>query len=176
MKTSRLLASRKVSDAGILTPLRQIEARRRQVARALDQRLQLGLAFARDRDLGAQLVARGAQLVSTSPLDGFSSDASSYSTSACSNLPVAARRRPRVEMILRRAQLGALERGARVCIVGMRAHRLGVLDHREVVVLAALGVVAAVEGAGRGAAGGDQAQREQRGDAVAARLSSGMEQ
>ncbi len=46
---------------GQLGVRRQIEARRRQVARALDQRLQLGLAVARDRDLGAQLLARVAQ-------------------------------------------------------------------------------------------------------------------
>ena len=43
--------------------LRQVEAGRRQVARALDERLELGLALARDGDLRAQLVARRAQLL-----------------------------------------------------------------------------------------------------------------
>ena len=63
VKTSRLLASRKIERRRHLDVRRQVEARRRQIARALDQRLELGLAFARDGDLGAQLVARRAQLL-----------------------------------------------------------------------------------------------------------------
>jgi len=78
-------------------------------------------------------------------------------------------------MLLRRAQLAALQRGSCVGILGAQAERLGVLDDREVVVLLALGVAGAVQRAGRGAPAGEQAEREQRGEAVAAAgLSSGM--
>jgi hypothetical protein len=57
MNTSRLLASRNL-DAG-----RQIHAGRRQVARAFDNRLQLGFALAGDGNLRAQFVARRTELV-----------------------------------------------------------------------------------------------------------------
>ena len=48
---------------GHLHALRQVEAGRRQVARSLDDRLKLGLAFASHRHLRTQFVARGPQLV-----------------------------------------------------------------------------------------------------------------
>ena len=62
---------------------RQIHARRRQIARALDQRLQLGLAFARRRrPWRAACCAWRAAPRRCRRCDGFSSAATSYSTSA----------------------------------------------------------------------------------------------
>ena len=86
-----------------LDVLRQVEPRRRQVARPLDERLQLGLAFARDRDLGAQLVARRPQLLVDVAAGRVQLGRRARTRPApdrtCRS---AASRRPRVEVILRR--------------------------------------------------------------------------
>ena len=55
--TSRLLASRNVSESGIFTSDWEIEADRRQVARPLDERLELGFSFTRHRDSGSELIS-----------------------------------------------------------------------------------------------------------------------
>jgi len=80
-----------------------------------------------------------------------------------------------VEVVLRRSQLGALERGTRVSIVGIEANSLGVLDHREVVVLTMFGGVAAMQRRRGGAAAGEQAECQKRGRSAKASLSDGME-
>ena len=77
---------------------------------------------------------------STSPLLGFSSAASSYSTSACSSLPVAASRRPRLKWSCDARSLARSSASRASVSLGSQAQRLGVFDDGEVVVLAALGV------------------------------------
>ena len=111
MKTSRLLASRNTSEVGILTSAgRSRPGGGRSRVRSISV-CELGLAFARDRDLGRAAALRvvaqrfvdlaagrvqlGRELVFDQRL-----------LRAC---PVAARRRPRLEVIRDGAQLGALE-------------------------------------------------------------------
>ena len=80
-----------------------------------------------------------------SPLVGFSSAAASILDQRL--IEFAGRREPAaaLEVILRRAQLRAIEREARVHVLRVQPHRLGVLDDRAVVVLPPLGVAAAAQ-------------------------------
>src|SRR5581483_6295359 len=77
------------------------------------------------------------------------------------------------EMILRGAQLRALERGARADIVGMEADGLGEFDDREVVVLTAFGCLSPPERGRCRAARGERAEQENGGSAAPAVVRSG---
>src|SRR6185503_8584301 len=78
-----------------------------------------------------------------------------------------------VEVVLRGAQLGALEREPRVGIVWLEAQDLGVLRDGDVVFLADFGVVAAAQRARCGATAGEQGDRDQRRHAAAPAVRSG---
>ena len=68
------------------------------------------------------------------------------------------------EMLLRRAQFGALERQPRVGVGGTHPNRFRVFDDGEIEVLTPLGVGTAAKGAGARAARGQQAERQPRGE------------
>ena len=125
VKTSRLLACALVwSVDGSLQAARQLEALGRQVARAGDERLQPRLAPARARELRAQAVARHLQLA----LDVAARRVELGGDLVLEQrLVVLLRRRQAAgaeEVGVGRAQLGALERLARLEAVGRGAHRL----------------------------------------------------
>ena len=77
-------------------------------------------------------------------------------------------------MVLRCAQLRTVQRQPRVRVVWVQADGFCVLDDRDVVVPALLGVATAAQRAGAGAAGGKEAEGECRGDAAAAKFRDGM--
>ena len=112
VKTSRLLASRKVSDAGILTPCgRSRPGGGRSRARSISVCSSV-LPSRATATFARSLLRVDRSSSSTSPLVGFSSAASFVLDQRLVEL--AGRREPAaaVEVILRRAQLGALERRA----------------------------------------------------------------
>ena len=63
-------------------------------------------------------------------------------------------------MLLRRADLGAIEREPRASVVGPKLYRLGVFDDGEIVILTLLREVCAPQGTGRGTAASQNGARE----------------
>ena len=142
---------------------REVEARRRQVARAFDERLQLGLALARDGDSRAQLAARRSQLVVDFAVRRVQFGGDFVFGERL--IEPGERHEPATlgEMRLRGAQLRAVEGEACVRVVRPEPDRFGVLDHRDVVVLPALRITGPTHRARRGAARGQKADGEERG-------------
>ena len=142
VNTSRLLASRKVSDAGIFTPAgRSRPGGGRSRARSISVCSSV-LPSRADGDLGAQLVARRPQLfVDVGASSGSARPRPRTRPAPRSSLPIAAMRR-------RLRGSGPATRGS-WRVRGPRGHQrssgfwrtgFGVLDDRQVVVLAAFGV------------------------------------
>ena len=140
VKTSRLLASRKVSDAGIFTPCgRSMPGGGRSRVRSMSVCSSV-LPSRATATFARSLLRVERSSWSMSPLVGFSSGRELVLDERLIELAGGGEPAAAVKVILRGAQLRALERQARVRVVGAEAHGLGVLDDREVVVLAVLGV------------------------------------
>ena len=162
-RSEDVAAARRAEDerVGQLGVRRQIEPWRREIPRPLDQRFELGLPVARDRDLRAQLLARIAQRfvhegVARVQLRGELILAERFFVA------LGAGERPGAKRVfLRRAQLRAFERQPRVVVLGVGAEGLGVFDDGEVVVLGDFRPLAGADaGAGSSGAAGRQGQAD----------------
>ena len=149
LNTVRLVAWLNTSESGSFTPSGSAKTRGREVARAVDERLELGLARARDGDLGAQLLSRLAQ-------SGRHFAIRRVQLRRELELPegllmtIRGRQAAAPEKVfLGRPEARTIERGASLGIIGVFLQCLGVLDHRPVEVVGQLGAVAIAESRGR---------------------------
>ena len=166
VNTSRLLASRKMSDAGILTfggrsrpGGGRLRVRSMSVwSSVLPSRdtATLSRSLLRvDRSSSSIVGARGVQLGGDAVFDERLVELADGGQAARA-----------LQVILRRAHLGPFEAGSGVAVAGLEAQRLGVLDDRPVVVLTVFGIVAQARRRGRGAAGGDERHDDGAGEQV----------
>ena len=102
---------------------------------AVHQRFELGLAVAINRDLRAQLILYLFELLGDDGVVGIQLRGNLVLGRGL--LEASSSREPAraCEVILRGAQLGALEAGTRVDVIGVALERAGELDDRDVVVL-----------------------------------------
>jgi hypothetical protein len=121
--------------------LRQIEAGRRQVPRAVDQCLELGLALARDGDPDAQFVTCGPQFVVDDVARGVQIGGHAVFDQGFVELADGREAAGALQVIFRGADPGPFEPGAGIAIVGLLAEHFGVLNDGPVVILAEFGVV-----------------------------------
>ena len=133
---ARIAEHERIRERGAL---RQVESRRGKVARLLDERLKLGLAFARHGQLGPDLLARILQR----RLDirvGRVQFRGELILGERVFVPLGRRQPPAAEeMVLRGAQPRPIEGQARVAIVGVEADDLRVFHDGAVVVRAPCG-------------------------------------
>ena len=129
----------------------QIETGRRQIARPVDEALKLRLAFTRDGDFRAELVAGGSQFLVDSGVGRAQFGGHAIFHDGFVELPDGRQPASSLQVIFGRPRLGAFEAGAGAAAVGIQAKRLRVFDDGAVVVAAEFGVAAVSRGRGRGA-------------------------
>ncbi len=139
----------------------QIQSLRRQIARALDQRLESGLVLARNRHLRAELIPRRTELVVNLAARRVQLGGELVFDQRLIELVRRGQSPPAGEVVGRGSEPGSLKTQACVLVVGVQAHRPGVFDNSPVVVLAALGLAAVAGRGGGGAAACDERPGEE---------------
>ena len=169
MNTRRLPAPLKKSDSGIFDVDGEVESGRGKRARPVDQGLQLGLAFARDGDLGAQLVARladrGVGFAARRVELGGRFVLDERLLVLAGRVEAAAA----LEVVHGGAQLRSIEREPRFGVVGFVADCLRVFGNGGVVLLTPFEVAAPVQCRGRSATAGQEGRSHERGGGGAQR-------